>query len=95
MTTYSDVLGNYISASETMQMFQDSGSDNLADWIEQQSIELWGAEHDPALDWDALAAGLQRSAAAATLGRSTSDAKAAAARTNGRKGGRPRKQQSA
>ena len=72
-----------------------------------ESFDLWGEYVDPAAtmtraEFDALTIderiniitetfGRERSEAAAALGRMTSESKAAAARENGKKGGRPRK----
>jgi len=64
MTHYSDVLGNYATATEIMREFYRTGGGlPLAQWIEQKSRELWAAsgEHRGE-DWRALADQLDRDA---------------------------------
>ncbi|MFV0275907.1 MAG: DUF2442 domain-containing protein [Parahaliea sp.] len=90
---------SYIFPSHLVQDLSDATADELAD------VEVDGVGfnlHWPGLDVDlyvpALVAGVfgtrdwMRKALARQAGSSTSVAKAAAARENGRKGGRPRKQ---
>jgi hypothetical protein len=65
MTHYSDVLGNYVTATEIMREFYRTGGGlPLPQWIEQKSRDLWAAsgEHREE-DWDALAAQIERDAA--------------------------------
>lgn len=66
MKIYSDVLGNNVSAWEIMQNYRrNHGADEtLPEWIERQSRELWGDEHNPDDDWNDLADDLKDSALA-------------------------------
>jgi hypothetical protein len=60
---WSDVLGNQISARETYRQYQATrlnGSETLAQWMERMSLEMWGNEHDPNLDYEGMAASLQQ-----------------------------------
>jgi hypothetical protein len=85
---------DFIFPARALQGFDDASDSQLA------TIEVSPAGrglHWPALDADFTVAGLlnglfgTRSWMARHAGRATSSAKAAAARANGRKGGRPRK----
>lgn len=47
-THWSDVMGNYISAKEVVEMYHSKPGRNtpdMAHWLEQQSKELWGKDH--------------------------------------------------
>jgi len=55
MTTWDHVLGNQLSAEEVLDLAGTSDEDELATWIEEQSRELWGDEHDEDTDWLELA----------------------------------------
>lgn len=59
--TWSDVVGNYLSALEVMALAAESGQD-LADWLKTQAFELWGPADCEGLDFDRLAADLRRDA---------------------------------
>jgi hypothetical protein len=62
---WSDVLGNQITAREAYRQYQATalhGHETLAQWIERKSLELWGNEHDPNLDYEGMAAALLKSA---------------------------------
>ena len=61
ITDWTDIFGNDITATRIMELFAHSGAD-LASWIEQESISLWG-DDSPAADWSALARQVQRDAA--------------------------------
>jgi len=62
--TWSDVLGNDITAQQAIDMASESGLP-LPEWFEQQAFELWGNTADWIdHDWTALAADLVRDASA-------------------------------
>jgi len=59
--TWSDVVGNYLSAPEVMILAAESGQD-LADWLKTQALDLWGPADCADLDFDHLAADLRHDA---------------------------------
>lgn len=54
---WSNVLGNYLLAQGVWDHYVKTHKRDelLAEWIERQSAELWGDEHDPSLNFTELA----------------------------------------
>lgn len=55
-THWSDVLGNELNATEVVKTFnrQHKSGETFAAWLERQSRELWGSDHQDE-DWQAMA----------------------------------------
>ncbi len=52
---WSDILGNDVSTHELFAMYHSEDTvETMAQWMERQSKELWGDEHDPTVDWQDL-----------------------------------------
>ena len=56
-TEWSDVLGNYLTRQQVYDWYvqEHREGESCAEWIERMSVELWGTEHDPDLNWSAMA----------------------------------------
>ena len=95
MTTTTDRLLDWIGPFEGLYSLSESSQEELLQFLENQNINMENPQDVQTVS--DFVASLQRSQAAAILGHkggsSTSEAKQAAVRENGKRGGRPRRQE--
>lgn len=63
--TWTDVMGNDVTAQQAMAQFEAERRDGetLAEWMERTAAEMWANDDMSGIDWNAMARQLERQAA--------------------------------